>query len=531
MSVLRPPFRHSFAPPSIPAVVFVLIAILVPIGLQDPLLNSDGDLARHLAHGRYILTQGHLITTDPFSFTRPGAPFLGFEYGSQIIFAAAERVGGLPAVAVLAGLLLALTYALLARFMLRRGVDPLLAYVATTIGAALGAGHWVARPHLFSLLLSILLLEMLESGKPRPLWRYVLLFALWANIHGGFVLGLILISIYLAGALAEWFTAGPASEFKPRARLYGGALGVSLVATLLNPHGLELQRHMVAFFGQKYLLDNTAEFTSPDFHDIVGKMFLIGLLLSMVSLILVQRRPSFPRLFMICAMTAFALNAVRNVALFGLIAIPLVALEVNDAWQRLPDPGGVRGRFAQTAQRTSTLPWCLAMTLLLVVLGASRGRVGSTQLIRDGFNPETFPVTAVAKGRSAGLQGHLFSEFAWGGYLVYAWPEQRIFIDGGTDFFGPELFREFADIKQLRPGWRKLLEKWDISLALLRRQTTLSHELSRDPRWHTWYCDSLAVLYRRSPEPSPSVARKSADSAEASLQACAGSGTAGHSHK
>jgi len=519
VSALRRPFRRSLAPPSIPAVVFLLVAALVPIGLQDPLLNSDGDLARHLAHGRHILAHG-LITTDPFSFTRPGAPFLGFEYGSQIIFAAAERWGGLPAVAVLAGLLLATTYALLARFMLRRGVDPLLAYLATTIGAALGAGHWVARPHLFSLLLSLLLLEMLESPKPRPLWQYVLFFALWANIHGGFVFGLILIGVYLAGALAEWIAAGPTSEFKPRARHYAGALAASLVGTLLNPHGVELHKHVLAFFGQRYLLDNTAEFTSPDFHDIVGKMFLMGLLLSVGSLILVQKRPSFPRLFAVCAMIAFGLTAVRNVALFGLIAIPLVALEVNDGWKRLPDPGGIRGRFGQTAQRTSTLPWCLGLTILLVALAASRGRVGSTQLIRDGFSPETFPVAAVAKGRQAGLQGHLFSEFAWGGYLVYAWPEQRIFIDGGTDFFGPELFKEFADIKQLRPGWRKLLQKWDVSLALLRRQTTLSHELSRDPRWQLWYCDSLSVLLRRSDEPGSAFSIAGADSAESRLDTC-----------
>jgi hypothetical protein len=501
-------------------VVFILVAVLVPIGLQDPLLNSDGDLARHLSHGRYILAHGGLITTDPFSFTRPGAPFLGFEYGSQIILAAVERFGGLPAVAVLAGLLLATTYALLAKFMLRRGVDPLLAYLATTIGAALGAGHWVARPHLFSLLLSLLLLEMLESPRARPLWQYVLFFALWANIHGGFVFGLILIGVYLAGALAEWVTTGPTSEFKPRARHYAGALAASLLGTVLNPHGLELHQHVLAFFGQRYLLDNTAEFTSPDFHDIVGKMFLIGLLLSVVSLILIQKRPRFPRLFAVCAMIAFGLNAVRNVALFGLIAIPLVALEVNEAWQRLPDPRGIRGRFGQTAQRTSTLPWCLALTILLVALAGSRGRLGSTQLIRDGFNPETFPVAAVAKGRQAGLQGHLFSEFAWGGYLVYAWPEQRIFIDGGTDFFGPELFKEFADIKQLRPGWRKLLQKWDVSLALLRRHTTLSHELSRDPRWQLWYCDSLSVLLRRSDAPGSALSPAAADSAESRLDAC-----------
>ena len=64
----------------------------------------------------------------------------------------------------------------------------------------------------------------------------------------------------------------------------------------------------------------------------------------------------------------------------------------------------------------------------------------------------------------------MFHEFAWGGYLVFAWPEQRIFIDGGTDFFGEDLFKEYSRVKQRQPGWRDVLKRWDISLALLQRK-------------------------------------------------------------
>ena len=127
-------------PPSIPAVVFLTLLFLVPIGLQQPLLNSDGDLARHLLHGQYMLEHRELIRADPFSYTRPGQPFVAFEYGSQILYALAQRFGGLPAVAVLAGLLLASTYSLLAGFLLRRGVDPLLAYLTVVLAALVGAG-------------------------------------------------------------------------------------------------------------------------------------------------------------------------------------------------------------------------------------------------------------------------------------------------------------------------------------------------------------------------------------------------------
>jgi hypothetical protein len=114
-------------PPSIPAVVFTLLLLLVPIGLQTPLLNSDGDLPRHLRHGQYMLEHGQLIRRDPFSFTRAGAPFVAFEYGSQLLYGAANKLGGLPSVALLAGLLVGAAYALLATLLLSMRVDPLLA--------------------------------------------------------------------------------------------------------------------------------------------------------------------------------------------------------------------------------------------------------------------------------------------------------------------------------------------------------------------------------------------------------------------
>lgn len=514
-----PPTRQ-FAAPSIPAVVFVLLAVLVPILLQKPLLNSDGDLARHLGHGRYMLEHGELIRADPFSFTRPGAPFVGFEYGSQLVYAVAERIGGLPAVAVLAGLLIALTYALLTGFLLKRGVDPLLACLVVALAIALGAGHWTARPHLFSFVAVVALLGMLE-GRPRnPALACAALFLVWANLHGGFVYGWILIGTYLAGGLGELAWNEDRHAWRERVRYYLTLLAAATAVTVLNPHGLELHRHLFGFFGKPYLMDNTAEFVSPDFHELGGKVFLLVLLLCFVALTLHRRRPTLPHLLVVCAGVAFALISVRNIPLFGLTALPVMALHVNEVWRRLPDPGGVRGRFAATARETSTVPWALPVAVVLVVLAGAGGRAGSLSLIRDEFDATIFPVAAVAEARQARLEGRLFSEFAWGGYLVYAWPEQKIFIDGGTDFFGEELFREYAAIKQMAPGWRTKLSERGISLMLLRRESTLAHELARDGRWSLWHCDSLAALFRRAPD-VPVVTPASADSAERTLDACA----------
>jgi len=158
--------------------------------------------------------------------------------------------------------------------------------------------------------------------------------------------------------------------------------------------------------------------------------------------------------------------------------------------------------------------------LTMLALAFAHGRVGSIQLIDNRFDATVFPAAAVQKARSVHLQGRLFTEFTWGGYVDYAWPEQKIFIDGGTDFFGEELFREYSNIMRMRPGWRQLLSKWDISLLLLPRDASLTHELARDGRWRTWYCDSLAVVLQRTDSPSP-VTPSRADSAEREIDGCA----------
>ncbi len=420
--------------------------------------------------------------------------------------------------AVLAGLLIALAYALLSALLLERGVDPLLAYLTVGVAIALGAGHWTARPHLFSFVAVVILLDLLERRPGRGIIATAVLFVIWANLHGGFVYGWTLIGIYVAGSLGEVVWSDDRVVWRERVRYYLAMLATSVVVTPLNPYGLQLHRHLFEFFQKPFLRDNTAEFVSPDFHELGGKVFLLVLLVCVFALTLHRRRPTLPHLLLVYAGLAFALISVRNIPLFGLTALPIVALHINELWQRLPDPGGVRGRFAATARQTSTLPWILPVAALLAIFGASSGRVGSVQVIRTGFDPTIFPVTAVSKAREEHLEGRLFSEFAWGGYLVYAWPEQKIFIDGGTDFFGEDLFRQYGAIKQLAPGWRDTLTQHAISLMLLRRESALAHELAREGRWNLWHCDSLAVLFRRSADQPLSPAR--ADSAEAGVQSC-----------
>jgi hypothetical protein len=440
---------------------------------------------------------------------------------SEVAYAAVYRLGGLPLVSVACGLLIAFTYAYLVGFLLRRGVDPLLAYLTGCVAAVMGSLHWLARPHLFTLLGVILLMGLLERGDGRPrTWLYLPLFAVWANLHGGFLFGLVLIAIYLVGALVEAFAPGGDRErWLQAARHYGAALSLAILATFLNPYGAGLPLHVIGWFRNTYVIDNTQEYLSPNFHLLSGQFLLVVLLLMMAAIALSRRRPAYPRLLIILATVAFALIHQRNIPLMVLSALPALAMHLDPEWRALPDRFGIRGTFQRESQGRRSGPWAVAFAVPLLLLTVSASPLARLALIPGSWKPDIFPVEATAKARQAGLTGRIYHDFIWGGYLLKEWPEQKVFIDGQTDFYGEDLTRQHGRIGSLSPGWRDLLRRWRVELVLVPSTERLAHELVRDPSWRIWHCDSTAVLLRRLPAlPNPLPV---ADSAEAELFRCA----------
>jgi hypothetical protein len=114
------------------------------------------------------------------------------------------------------------------------------------------------------------------------------------------------------------------------------------------------------------------------------------------------------------------------------------------------------------------------------------------------FHPNHFSVAAVQAARQAGLSGNLYNEFMWGSYVLYAWLEQRVFIDGQTDFYGDAITRRYLQITELQDGWRNALRAEGVSTVLVPTSSLLAQGLAREPGWIIWYRDSTAsILMRR----------------------------------
>jgi membrane protease YdiL (CAAX protease family) len=281
---------------------------------------------------------------------------------------------------------------------------------------------------------------------------------------------------------------------RARARFLASAFVVSLLATLLTPSGPGLYTHLLGALAQPGVVNNTAEYLSPDFHGSTARIFLVLLLLVIVILAAVPRRPSWPRLFLVLANIALALMARRNIPLFAITVLPLLALEYDGEWRRLPEFGMRRVFRRDEAGRRSGI-WSLVAAGCMVILALAHGRIGPWTVIPDGFDRRDFPVEAVSEARAAGLEGRVFNEFLWGGYLIYAWPEQKVFIDGGS--YNDRMISAYAQILFRTPGWRDALRRWDISLVLVPAGSSLAAELSGEPGWKIWHRDAVATLLRR----------------------------------
>jgi hypothetical protein len=196
---------------------------------------------------------------------------------------------------------------------------------------------------------------------------------------------------------------------------------------------------------------------------------------------------------------AFALHSARNIPLFCLTALPLLAVHLDPEWRALSWRPAVRLRLTLEAGDLQARAggWTALFGLIWLVLLLGSGRLAGVPVIVADYDPKIFPVEAVRRAREARLQGRIFNQFIWGGYILYAWPEQRVFIDGQTDFYGERLTRTYAGIAGIQSGWPDSLAANRISLLIIPTSSLLGARIIAEPNWHLWYRDSLATIFTK----------------------------------
>ena len=299
---------------------------LFTLAAFSPQVLGDGDTWSHVATGEWIIAHGAAPRADPFSHSMAGAPWTAHEWLSEVLLALALRLAGWSGVVLLTGAAAA-TAALIVGLTAARQLRgaPLVATVA--IGLSLVTANLLARPHVLALPLAAAwgagLLAARDRGRAPPIGLAALMIA-WANMHGGFIFGLLLIGPFALEAVTE----APVGARLLAARAWATFALAALAAALINPYGIDAFLLPFRLMSVENL-SRISEWRPQDFSHI-GTMELA--LLTLLGLTLIRPFSMPPiRAALIIALVAMALQHSRHQVLLGILAPMLLARPIAAA--------------------------------------------------------------------------------------------------------------------------------------------------------------------------------------------------------
>jgi hypothetical protein len=337
-------------------------------------------------------------------------------------------------------------------------------------------------------------------GRSRALYFFPLVMVLWANLHGGWVIGFAWLGVALIAELIGWVWEPNNPAHRAHVRFLAIVTGVSLAAVFATPHGLSLYLYpilTVSSMAQERLI---VEWFSPDFHQVYLRPFeaMIFVLIAGFAL----RRPRLYDFLLTAMALAFALQSVRNVVLFIAAATPVIINTYSDYWKELSSSRGWKpvlpARRGFAAITGVVLLVIAAATLFHIVDGTSPAKQRS-------LDASSYPI-----GAADWLQAHpgvgtrMYNQYGWGGYLInrfYPDPNRRVFIFGEAALMGDPLLNEYEDVQTLRSDWKAVLDRYHVDYIVYNRGEALANVLASQPDWSLVYQDSVSVIYVRKGAP------------------------------
>jgi hypothetical protein len=495
------------------AVVAALVAIffvcMVPIAATDFFWQAKT--------GEIIVRTGGIPTRDLFSWTSVGQPWLVHEWLTEVFFyfALANRPQHPAAMEGLlifykAGLAVLACALVMVRSWRRTGS------IVLAIGAALAAAYLVRnfadlRPQMvtFVLLAGLLLaLDEYRDGNWRRLpWALPAVFALWANLHGGVVVGLLLLVLWVAGdAVGGWLFRRPVPGCKELAL----GVGASCLAVALNPNGFHVYAYPFQVLGHPAVMDYISEWFSPNFHHVDLRAFAY-LMLATLGVLAVARPVDGPRygeILVLLAMAYAALTAQRNTAPFGIAAAPVLAAGLAALWRSAEPLEKLRNLGREPAGRFLGAV-CLVVALCVLIQdrlprNADRRLVPVSRWYEWGARLEVFPRAAAELMADGMWSGRMYNDYIWGGYLIWRlYPENPVFIDGRAEVYYPtKTFEDEMVIHRVQEGWLEALDRRGVEVILTNRSGYLAQALRWQPRWKLAFTGTAEVVYVRA-QPLP----------------------------
>lgn len=470
---------------------------LFPVGILFALALDrvdDTDVWWHLKAGQWMLQHHAIPRVGLWSWIGVGRPWVAHEWLSEVGMAALWQAAGARGLIVAKAALIAAAFAVVLRHARLRSGSPALAGLFALAAGLTSGPFWSERPQLFTYLLIawlLLAVERWRRGERRHLWLVPGVVLLWVNLHAGYVMAFFFLALTGAGEAAEQLWArrqGGELDWR-RLRHLGAVAGVSVLAALANPHGVEALLYPFRYLGFSANNNGIAEWLSPNFHEARYQAFALVLLAGLAGLICSPRRPRPGDLLAVMLLTVMALFSQRNIPILLIVLAPIAA----EHWAAVLAQGSAGGPAEPAGAQLPAANWILLAALAAMV--AMRLPLARPELL---VRTDNRPVEAIRYLEQHRMAGRMFNWYDWGGYLIWRLdPQYQVFIDGRADVYGQEILSDVITVNRLQPGWQKVLEKYRPDWILWPADSPLAEVLSRSPAWRETYRDHMAVIYVR----------------------------------
>jgi len=484
--------------------VVIFLAMLTTMYLSDP------DYFWHLRTGQYLFEHHALPIGDIFSYTFDGKPWVLHEWLSEVVLYCTHTLLGPFGVKLIVSLMATATLVILYKTANQIIGRSNVAFALILLFFIPMMGAFSPRPQIVTHLMFAFFMHALIAFKyvntTRTLWLLPPLMVVWTNAHGGYMIGIALLLMFVT---CEWLMriARPHHDVadKHRLKTLSWVTGVTILASLVNPYFIRHWLYPFEVMGMKASQEYITEWHSPNFHSWPSQLYLALVLCTMIAAMYRKVRPDLTELVVTLLFVVAGFVAVRHTGFAMIALVPFAATTISQlSPTRLLADERVRRlhlsyqRFAHNGKDIDKMEFVLNWLLLtMTVAGLALYYPVSHEKDAETIN-KMVPVKATEFIVRAGINGRMFNTYHYGGYLIQAlYPTQKVFIDGRADVYGDKFMQEYLAISQGAAEWKEKFEKYGIDYVIMQRDTPLIQILKAQGNFKLVFEDEInSVLLR-----------------------------------
>lgn len=461
----------------------VLYFVIFLLFLYKATTLHDPDFGWHYQMGKLITSTGVVPKLDQFSYTINNFLYVDHEWLTDVFIYKLYGIFGMAGLSILWSIMAVFTLSIsifkinpLKKLSIKFKNIIVIQLSTLLLGCGLVMPQFGIRPQIISWLFLSILLWLLSGWENLKLIKFIIpiLFLIWANLHGGFALGLVILGIVLAiKSLKD----------KKNSLLNLAIFIFSVLVTLVNPYGINLWREIISTFLSASLRGGIEEW-KPFW---TGLNICYPLIVVFSSILIVRFRKYFSLEYIILFMVLFAMsvNAQINLPFFTIIACSFLISGIT-----LFEKESMKIKFGKE-RFNKALKFFLVLTVFIFFLSTFFAFRNAGLLSENNF----YPKNAISYISNNLPSGEIFSNYNWGGYLIWKLPNKKVFIDGRMAHW-LDIMNFQTEIISGKVDYKTVFTKYNIRMVLWPKSDKRGNFIDRIKQngWHIVYADEISEV-------------------------------------